>query len=55
VTYTTTDRALYVEVWVPYDGAVEKQNASDVLVDLAPVLVKTVPDKSGQFVSDKIQ
>lgn len=55
VTYTTTDRAVYVEVWVPYDGAAEKQHASNVLVDLAPVLVKTVPTKAGKFVSDQIQ
>ena len=55
VTYTTTDRAAFVEVWVPYDGAAEKQNASNVLVDLAPVIVKTVPAKSGKFVSDQIQ
>ena len=55
VTFTTTDRAVYVEVTVPYDGAEQKTNASNVLVDLAPVIVKTVPTKSGQFVSDQIQ
>lgn len=55
VTYTTTDRAVYVEVWVPYQSAAEKQNASNVLVDLAPVVVKTVPAKSGEFVSDQVR
>ena len=55
VTYTTTDRAVYVEVTVPYDGALGKQNASNVLVDLAPMIVKTVPTKDGRFVSDQIQ
>ncbi|WP_370347528.1 DUF3515 domain-containing protein [Catenulispora sp. EB89] len=55
VTYTTTDRAVYVEVTVPYDGAAQKQDASNALVDLAPLIVKTVPTKAGQFVSDQIQ
>jgi hypothetical protein len=55
VAFTTTDRALYIEVTVPYGTAAEKQNASNVLVDIAPVIVKTVPTKSGQFVSDQIQ
>jgi hypothetical protein len=53
VTFTTTDRAVYVEVTVPYDGGLEKQSASNALVDLAPTIVKTVPAKSGQFVSDQ--
>lgn len=55
VTFTTTDRALYVEVTVPHDTATEKQNASNVLVDIAPAIVKTVPTRAGQFVSDQIQ
>ena len=55
VTFTTTDRAVYVEVTVPYDGDLEKQSASDVLVDLAPTIVETVPDRSGRFVSDQDQ
>ena len=55
VTYTTTDRAVYVEVTVPYDGQTQKQNASNALVDLAPLIVKTVPDKSGHFVNDLVQ
>lgn len=55
VTYTTTDRAVYVEVTVPYDGDLEKQSASNVLVDLAPTIVETVPTRSGQFVSDQDQ
>ena len=55
VTFTTTDRALYVEITVPYDGDVQKQSASNVLVDLAPMIVKTVPAKTGQFVSDQDQ
>jgi len=55
VTYTTTDRSVYVEVTVPYDGETQKQNASNVLVDLAPLVVKTVPTKAGTFVNDKIQ
>ncbi|MEY9925836.1 hypothetical protein ABH926_000456 [Catenulispora sp. GP43] len=54
-TYTTTDRALYVEVTVPYDGALQKQSASNVLVDLAPTIVHTVPTKAGRFVSDQDQ
>ena len=52
VTYTTTDRAVYVEVTVPFDGELEKQAASNALVDLAPVIVKNVPDKAGQFIDD---
>jgi hypothetical protein len=55
VTFTTTDRAAYVEVTVPYADDTEKANASNALVDLAPVIVKTVPTTSGQFVSDQIQ
>lgn len=55
VTFTTTDRAVYVEITVPYDGAAEKQNASNILVDLAPTIVKTVPTRSGRFVSDQDQ
>jgi hypothetical protein len=55
VTFTTTDRAVYVEVTVPYSGDLEKQSASNVLVDLAPTIVKTVPTRSGQFVSDQDQ
>lgn len=55
VTYTTTDRAAYVEITVPYDDAQQKQNASNALVDLAPTIVKTVPTKSGRFVSDQDQ
>jgi hypothetical protein len=55
VTYTTTDRAVYVEVTVPYSDDAQKQDASNALVDLAPLIVKTVPTKSGQFVSDQVQ
>ena len=53
VTFTTTDRAVYVEITVPYNGAVQKEAATNVLVDLAPTIVKTVPAESGQFVSDQ--
>ncbi|NUR61988.1 MAG: DUF3515 family protein [Catenulispora sp.] len=53
VTYTTTDRAVYVEITVPFDGELQKQAASNALVDLAPMIVKNVPNKSGQFVDDK--
>ena len=55
VTFTTTDRAVYVAVTVPYHGDLEKQSASNVLVDLAPTIVKTIPTRSGQFVSDQDQ
>jgi hypothetical protein len=54
VTFTTTDRAVYVEVTVPYDDGAQKQNAPNILVDLAPAIVKTVPDKSGRFDSDQV-
>lgn len=55
VTYTTTDRALYLEITVPYDGQTQKEQASNSLVDLAQVIVKTVPAKSGQYVNDPDQ
>jgi hypothetical protein len=54
VTFTTTDRAAYVEITVPYADATQKANASNALVDLAPVIVKTVPTKAGRFVSDQL-
>ncbi|NUR25453.1 MAG: DUF3515 family protein, partial [Catenulispora sp.] len=53
VTYTTTDRAVYVEITVPFDTALERQEASNVLVDLAPMIVKNVPNKAGTFVDDQ--
>ena len=53
VTYTTTDRAVYVEVTVPFDGELQKQAASNALVDLAPMIVKNVPDKAGRFADDQ--
>ena len=53
VTFTTTDRAAYVEVTVPFDDEVQKEAASNALVDLAPMIVKTVPNKAGQFVDDQ--
>jgi len=53
VTYTTTDRAVYVDLTVHYDGAGQKAAASNALVDLAPVVVKTIPNKSGEFVADQ--
>ncbi|GAA1977100.1 DUF3515 family protein [Catenulispora subtropica] len=52
VTYTTTDRAVYVEVTVPFDSLAQKQSASNALIDLAPAIVKTVPNKDGEFVDD---
>jgi len=52
VTFTTTDRAVYVEVTVPFDDDVQKAAASNALVDLAPTIVKTIPNKSGRFVDD---
>lgn len=53
VTYTTTDRAVYVEITVPFDNDLEKQAASNALVDLAPMIVKNVPNKAGLFVDDQ--
>ena len=55
VTYTTTDRSVYVEVTVPFDSETQKQSASNALVDLAPMIVKTIPTKDGKFVNDQIQ
>ena len=47
--FTTTDRAVYIEVFVP--GAyLSSENA---LVDLAGPIVSTVPNKTGQFVEDQ--
>ncbi|MFL6114088.1 MAG: DUF3515 family protein [Catenulispora sp.] len=53
VTYTTTDRAAYVEVTVPFDDELQKEAASNALVDLAPMIVKNIPDKTGKFVDDQ--
>jgi hypothetical protein len=55
VTYVTTDRSVYVEVTVPFDGETQKQAASNALVDLAPVIVKNVPNKYGKFVDDPVE
>ncbi|WP_344670612.1 DUF3515 family protein [Catenulispora yoronensis] len=52
VTFTTTDRAVYVEVTVPFDDTAQKQAASNALVDLAPMIVKAIPNKDGAFVDD---
>jgi hypothetical protein len=50
VRFTTTDRAAYVEVYVPGDTL----HATDVLVDLAPDIIATVPAKDGSgLVPDK--
>ena len=53
VTFTTTDRAVHVEITVPYNDELQKQSASNVLVDLVPMIVKTIPTKTGQYVSDQ--
>ncbi|OLE24881.1 MAG: hypothetical protein AUG49_12240 [Catenulispora sp. 13_1_20CM_3_70_7] len=53
VTYTTTDRAAYVEVIVPFDDELQKEAASNALVDLAPMIVMNIPDKAGKFVDDQ--
>jgi hypothetical protein len=53
VTYTTTDRAVYVQVTVPFDSELQKQSASNALVDLAPMIVRNVPNKQGRYVDDQ--
>jgi hypothetical protein len=47
--FTTTDRALYVELYVPGDTV----HATDAIVDLAPVILASVPNKDQQFAEDK--
>lgn len=50
VRFTTTDRFTYVEVDVPGDPT----HATDVLVDLAPLIIATIPAKDGSgLVPDK--
>ena len=50
VKFTTTDRFAYVEVDVPGDPT----HATDVLVDLAPLIIATIPAKDGSgLVPDK--
>jgi hypothetical protein len=50
VTFTTTDRSAYVEVYVPGDTT----HATDVLVDLGPLIIQSVPAKDGSgLVPDK--
>jgi hypothetical protein len=50
VKFTTTDRLAYVEVYVPGDPT----HATDVLVDLAPLIIATDPAKDGSgLVPDK--
>jgi hypothetical protein len=47
--FTTTDRAVYIEIFVPGPY----QSSENSLVDLAGPIVSTIPDKAGQFVDDK--
>jgi hypothetical protein len=47
--YTTTDRAVNVQVLVPAD----REHAAGPAVDLAELIVRTIPDKDGKFVGDQ--
>ena len=47
--YTTTDRAVNVQLVVPTDRA----HAAGPAVDLAAVIVRSIPNTDGQYVSDK--
>jgi hypothetical protein len=50
VKFTATDRTAYLEVYVPGDPS----HATDVLVDLAPLIIQSLPAKDGSgLVADK--
>jgi hypothetical protein len=51
VLFTTTNRALYVEVWSPVAGG-DMTSAPDPLVDLAGSILKTIPRKDGVLAAD---
>jgi hypothetical protein len=47
--YTTTDRAVAVQVFVPTD----REHAAGPAVDLAAAIVRTIPNSDGKYVSDQ--
>jgi hypothetical protein len=47
--YTTTDRAVNIQLFVPAD----REHAAGPAVDLAPLIVRTVPNADGKFVGDQ--